>query len=68
MSLGDIMHANVVHELAKFLEALPYQVQAWDRKVINHLTQDAETFRNFQKAGAVTKWDIYSSIKYASPT
>jgi hypothetical protein len=62
------MSSSVVHELAKFLEALPYQVQAWDHKVIDHLTRNSEIFRNFQKGGAGTKWDIYSSIKYESLT
>ena len=61
------MKSNVIHELASFLEARPYQVQAWDRKVIDHMVRNAEAFRNFQKGGAAAKWDIYSAIKYQAP-
>lgn len=61
------MKSSVIHELARFLEALPYQVQAWDHQVIDHLVRHTETFRDFQKSDAAAKWDIYSSIKYQAP-
>ncbi len=59
--------SNVVFELAKFLDALPYQVQAWDRKVVDHLTHNTEAFRRFQRGCHIVKWDIYSAIKYQMP-
>lgn len=60
------MDTTVVHELARFLEALPYQVQAWDRKVIDHLSLNSEVFTKFQQGCSGTKWNIYSRIKYES--
>lgn len=54
----------VIHEVARFLEALPYQVQAWDRKVIEYLSRNPEIFQKFQRGCSITKWNIYSRIKY----
>lgn len=59
-----MMNTNVLHELAAFLEAVPYQVLAWDHKVIDYLSRNSETFQKFQKGCADTKWGIYSKIKY----
>lgn len=59
------MDTNVVHELARFLEALPYQVKAWDHKVIDYLSRNSETFQKFQQGCSITKWNIYSRIKYS---
>lgn len=55
---------NVVQELAHFLEALEYQVLAWDRKVVETLTGNTEVFKRFQQGCPNTKWRIYSEIKY----
>ncbi|HEY3327606.1 MAG TPA: hypothetical protein VGK14_10625 [Novimethylophilus sp.] len=60
------MKSNIAHALAEFLEVFPYQVLAWDHKVIDHMVRNSELFRNFQQGGSRAKWDIYSHIKYGS--
>lgn len=60
------MDKGILHELAAFLDALPYQVQAWDRKVIEHLARNAEALRHFRNGSTAVKWDVYRAIRYAS--
>lgn len=58
------MEPEVVKSLANFLEAIPYQVATWDKKVVDHLTAHPEKMRDFHMGSATMKWKIYSSIKY----
>lgn len=55
---------HVVQELTRFLDALPEQVLAWDRKVIDRLSANVALFREFQGGGSAAKWKIYSTIRY----
>jgi hypothetical protein len=59
------MRPDVVNSLAAFLEAMPYQVETWDRKVVERLSADQEKLNAFDAGTADTKWWIYSSIKYS---
>ncbi len=58
------MKHKVVTELAKFLNAAPQQIYAWNKKVVDFLIQHPDIFRKFQNGCHYTKWDIYQSIKY----
>lgn len=58
------MEPEVVKSLANFLEAIPYQVATWDKKVVDHLTANPEKMKDFHMGSATMKWEIYSSIKY----
>lgn len=60
------MNTEIVKSLANFLEALPYQVAAWDKNVVEHLTAHPEKLKAFHNGSAAMKWRIYSSIKYQS--
>jgi hypothetical protein len=58
------MELEIVKSLASFLEAIPYQVATWDKKVVDHLAAHPEKMRDFHSGSPTTKWGIYSSIKY----
>lgn len=58
------MKPEIVNLLASFLEAIPYQVATWDKKVVDHLFAHPDKMQDFQNGSATTKWRIYSSIKY----
>lgn len=60
----EIMKPDIVKSLANFLEAIPYQVATWDKKVVDHLFAHPEKLQAFHSGSASTKWRIYSSIKY----
>lgn len=58
------MKPEIIKSLANFLEAIPYQVATWDKKVVEHLSAHPEKMQDFHSGSASTKWRIYSSIKY----
>lgn len=58
------MYPEIVSSLATFLEALPYQVATWDKRVVDHLAANPEKLQDFKNGTATVKWRIYSSIKY----
>lgn len=58
------MELDIVKSLANFLEAIPYQVATWDKKVIDHLVAHPEKMKDFHSGSITMKWKIYSSIKY----
>lgn len=58
------MHTEVLTQLSKFLGAVPAQVNAWDKKVIDYLASHANIFQRFKTGSDATKWDIYADIKY----
>jgi hypothetical protein len=58
------MKPETVKSLANFLEAIPYQVATWDKKVIDYLDEHPEQMKDFHSGSATMKWKIYSSIKY----
>lgn len=58
------MDLDIVKSLANFLDAIPYQVATWDRKVVDHLKAHPEKMQDFHRGCATTKWRIYSAIKY----
>lgn len=58
------MRSDIVKSLATFLEALPYQVETWDKRVIDTLFAQPEKLDDFRNGSPTAKWRIYSSIKY----
>ena len=58
------MSTEIVKSLANFLEAMPYQVETWDKNVVEHLSANPEKMKAFSTGSATMKWRIYSSIKY----
>lgn len=58
------MHSEVLTLLSKFLGAVPAQVKAWDKKVIDYLAGNTKTFQEFKAGNDTTKWNIYARIKY----
>lgn len=58
------MHAEVLTLLSSFLGAVPAQVKAWDKKVIEHLAGNIRTFQEFKSGNDTTRWNIYARIKY----
>lgn len=58
------MHSEVLTLLSSFLGAVPAQVKAWDKKVIDHLAGNAKTFQEFKTGNENTRWKIYAGIKY----
>jgi hypothetical protein len=58
------MREAVLHHLATYFDALPYQVEFFDKKVIDHLTLNPGQFEIFQKGDMAEKWIAYRSIKY----
>ena len=61
------MREAVLHHLATYFDAPPYQVELYDHKVVDHLTTNSKALESFAKGDAVAKWDIYRSIKYFDP-
>lgn len=59
------MNTEIVKSLASFLEAVPYQVEKWDRRVIEHLATNPEKLQAFHSGSPLAKWRIYSAIKYS---
>ena len=58
------MSTEIVKSLASFLEAVPYQVETWDKRVIEHLATNPEKMHAFRNGTPLAKWRIYSAIKY----
>lgn len=58
------MRTEIVKSLAAYLEAIPYQIEAWDRRVIEHLAANPGKLSAFRAGTDEAKWQIYSSIKY----
>lgn len=58
------METDIVRSLANFLEAAPYQVMHWDKKVVDHFTSNPEAMHAFRTGSATTKWDLYAAVKY----
>ena len=58
---------QIISELAAYLEAWPKQVNTWDRSVIEHLLANPEILHRFRSGNEAEKWQIYKSIRYASP-
>jgi hypothetical protein len=61
-----VMKPEIVKSLANFLEAMPYQVATWDKKVVDHLAAHPEKLKDFHAGTPTKKWGIYSAIKYQS--
>jgi len=59
------MKSQVVSALSDYLGAFVYQVELWDQKVIDGLANNPHLFRAFRSGCDFTKWNIYSSVKYA---
>ena len=58
------MSIEIVKSLASFLEAIPYQVEVWDKHVIQHLATNPAELQAFRVGTPLAKWRIYSAIKY----
>lgn len=64
LRIGGFMKQKVIAELASFLNAVPNQIRAWDKRVVDFLVRNPDIFNKFQNGCHYTKWDIYQSIKY----
>lgn len=58
------MHTDIVRSLASFLDAIPYQVALWDKRVVDHFVAHPDKLKAFSSGSATSKWQIYSEIKY----
>ncbi len=61
------MQKEVLALLATFLDALPAQVKAWDQKVIDYFSNNAQALQEFKAANKMAKWAIYADIRYRHP-
>jgi hypothetical protein len=58
------MHSEVLKLLSTYLEALPAQVNTWDRKVVEYLSRNTSIYQEFKSGNDATRWGIYAGIKY----
>lgn len=58
------MQKIIANSIASLLEAIPYQVELWDGRVIDRLARDPHLRNRFNEGDEEIKWDIYHSIKY----
>ena len=59
------MKKHVTATVAEYLGALPYQVEAWDHKVIMGFLDDITLFDAFCRGSDHAKWQIYSAVRHA---
>lgn len=57
---------DILQHVAQFLEAHPKQVQAFDRKFLQHLNHHPATREDFLAGNEVVRWNIYRDIKYTT--
>lgn len=59
------MQQAIVNTIASMLEAIPYQVELWDGKVIDCLVRDPHLLHRFHAGGKEAQWHIYYALKYS---
>lgn len=62
--MGRLLRKDeVTAELSTFLEAIPYQVEAWDSEVVDGLMGNASEFDQFKNSDDFRKWEIYNRYR-----
>lgn len=64
LAVSTGLKKKVVNELATFLNVAPQQISTWDRKVVDFMVRNPETFIEFSNGCHYTKWEIYESIRF----